>query len=246
MNSGCADTSDVTARALAMLDAWREQGADRLDAVRFHFMVALARRAAGQSGVARQILDDRLAGLLDAYAAEIERAAVVADGDAGAELETGAAVLASATSATSASTVSASASDTPATESLSELVNYLAIHASTSRNGHPSGHERTAAAYPELPALDYFRDVWSKVRTEKQMRQSLAPVPGNAGPLNSSSLVHRSLSLMRELSPGYLKQFLTYVDTLSWMEQMTGGGAPAGKETPRSGSTGKGARGKAR
>jgi hypothetical protein len=125
-------------------------------------------------------------------------------------------------------------------ESLAEVVNYLASHASTSLPSH------TAAAYPELPALDYFREVWSKVRTEKQMRQSLAPVPGNAGPLNSSSLVHRSLSLMRELSPGYLKQFLTYVDTLSWMEQMTGGGAPTGKETPRSGSIGRSARGKAR
>jgi hypothetical protein len=136
--------------------------------------------------------------------------------------------------------VSVSASDTPAMESLAEVVNYLASHASTSLPSH------TAAAYPELPALDYFREVWSKVRTEKQMRQSLAPVPGNAGPLNSSSLVHRSLSLMRELSPGYLKQFLTYVDTLSWMEQMTGGGAPTGKETPRSGSIGRSARGKAR
>ena len=85
-----------------------------------------------------------------------------------------------------------------------------------------------SASYPELPALDYFREVWSKVRTEKQMRQSLEQVPGNAGPLNSSSLVHRALSLMREVSPGYLKQFLSYVDALSWMEQMNGGDAPAG------------------
>ena len=59
------------------------------------------------------------------------------------------------------------------------------------------------------------------------MRQSLEQVPGNAGPLNSSSLVHRSLSLMRELSPGYLQQFLSYVDALSWMEQMNGGSASA-------------------
>src|SRR5580692_2676647 len=111
MTSGCADAGGVTARALATLDAWREQGADRLDAVRFHFMAALARRAAGQSGVARQILDDRLAGLLDAYAAKIERAAV-ADGGDGTGRETGAAALTvtSAMSATSASAASASAS----------------------------------------------------------------------------------------------------------------------------------------
>jgi hypothetical protein len=45
--------------------------------------------------------------------------------------------------------------------------------------------------------------------------------------------VHRSLSLMRELSPGYLQQFLSYVETLSWMEQLNIGAAPAEKETPR-------------
>ena len=103
-----------------------------------------------------------------------------------------------------------------------------------------------SASYPELAELDYFREVWSKVRTEKQMRQSLEQVPGNAGPLNSSSLVHRALSLMREVSPGYLKQFLSYVDALSWMEQINGGAAPAGKDTPRAGNAGKSARGKAR
>jgi hypothetical protein len=75
------------------------------------------------------------------------------------------------------------------------------------------------------------------------LRQSLARVPGNAGPLNSSSLVHRSLSLMRELSPGYLQQFLSYVDALSWMEQMNGGVAPAGKDAPRTAGTRKSARG---
>jgi hypothetical protein len=78
------------------------------------------------------------------------------------------------------------------------------------------------------------------------MRQSLEQVPGNAGPLNSSSLVHRALSLMREVSPGYLKQFLSYVDALSWMEQMNGGAAPTGKDAPRGGNAGKSARGKAR
>ncbi|MGA7814139.1 DUF2894 domain-containing protein, partial [Caballeronia sp.] len=100
--------------------------------------------------------------------------------------------------------------------------------------------------YPELEVLDYFRETWSRVSTERQLRHSLAHVPGNAGPLNSSSLVHRSLSLMRELSPGYLQQFLSYVDALSWLEQMNGGGALADKDAPRSGSARKSARGKSR
>lgn len=197
----------------ATLDAWRARGADRLDPVRFHFIEALARRVLHHHGEARRVLDERLAGLLDAYAA------VVAEAD-------------------SASEPSAAAGESNDDATLASLVERMAHRA------RPHG-EASAAAYPELPALDYFRDVWSRVRTEKQVRQSLAKVPGNAGPLNSSSLVHRALSLMRELSPEYLKQFLSYVDTLAWLEQMNGC-APAAKETPRAASAGKGTRGKAR
>ena len=55
------------------LDAWRERGADRMDPVRFRFMEALERRAAPHAGAARALLDQRLAALLDAYAADLER-----------------------------------------------------------------------------------------------------------------------------------------------------------------------------
>ncbi|MGF6773588.1 hypothetical protein P3T18_006102 [Paraburkholderia sp. GAS199] len=101
--------------------------------------------------------------------------------------------------------------------------------------GYLSGQTAAASSYPEMPVLDYFREVSSKVRTERQFRQSLEQVPGNAGPLNSNSLVHRALTLMRESSPGYLQQFLSYVDTLSWLEQMNGGstGGVSGKDAPR-------------
>jgi Protein of unknown function (DUF2894) len=97
-----------------------------------------------------------------------------------------------------------------------------------------------------LEALGEFRKIWSELRTDSQVRQSLEQVPTDAGPLNSGSLVHRSLTLMRELSPGYLQQFLSYVDTLSWMEQMNDGGALMTKEGPRTGSARKRARAKPR
>ena len=67
--------------------------------------------------------------------------------------------------------------------------------------------------------------MWSKVRTEQQYRQSLGQVPRSFGPLNSNSLVHRSLATMRELSPAYLQQFLSYVDALAWLEDLAGGGS---------------------
>ncbi|WP_363928549.1 DUF2894 domain-containing protein [Paraburkholderia sp.] len=103
---------------------------------------------------------------------------------------------------------------------------------------------RARPSAPEM--LDYFRRTWATVRTESQLRQSLVQVPQNAGPLNSSSLVHRALSLMRELSPGYLQHFLSYVDALSWMEQPGIADAVASKETPRTTGGRKSARSKAR
>ncbi|MGF6595543.1 hypothetical protein P3T23_000250 [Paraburkholderia sp. GAS448] len=211
-------------RARAMLDAWRERGADRLDPVRFHFIEALDRRAAGHSGETRRILDDRLSRLLETYAGDLERAASKA-ADAG----------------------SAASLCEPARGALAGLIDYIASHALVDGDGTVAANRVTRPpSWPELEMLDYFRETWSKVSTERQLRQSLEQVPGNAGPLNSSSLVHRSLSLMRELSPGYLQQFLSYVETLSWMEQMNGGGALAGKDVPRAGSVRKNVRGKSR
>ncbi|MBC8742349.1 DUF2894 domain-containing protein [Paraburkholderia sp. UCT31] len=207
---------DAIHAARARLDAWRASGAARLDPVRFHLLDALTRRAAQHSGEPRRVLEQRLAGLLADYTAEVERAAAHE-------------------SASQATSGEANAADDA---TLAALIERLARH-------HARADAPHAAAYPDLPAVDYFREVWSKLRTEKQLRQSLAQVPGNAGPLNSSSLVHRALSLMRELSPEYLKQFLSYVDTLSWFEQMNGG-APLEKEAPRAATTGKGVRKKAR
>jgi hypothetical protein len=222
VNNDNVDSGDVTGHVRAMLDAWRECGADRLNPVRFHLIVALERRAAAYQGDARRVMEERLSTLIRAYSADVEHAAV----DAKAVEE-----------------AAGLAQHTRQAESLAGLIEYLASHASADRHRTSAA---SAAAYPELAELDYFRGVWSKVRAEKQIRQSLAPIPGNAGPLNSGSLVHRALSLMSELSPGYLKQFLSYVDTLAWVEQMNGGGAPASKDTPRSGTAGRSGRAKAR
>ncbi|MNR57450.1 hypothetical protein D3C85_1782330 [compost metagenome] len=51
---------------------------------------------------------------------------------------------------------------------------------------------------------------------------------------------------MREVSPGYLQQFLSYTDALMWMEQMTAATAPPAKDAPRAGAAKKATRGKSR
>ena len=230
-----------------MLDAWREQGADRLDPVRFHLMDALARRAAGHDGDTRRLLDARLATLLAGYADIVERGAPNA-ADASmppgepaprepAPGEPAPGEPAPGEPAPGEPAPDEPAPDEPARGALAALVAQLARDAQADRAGI------------DPAMIEFFRETWSKVRTEKQYRQALDQVPRNAGPLNSSSLVHRSLSLMRDLSPGYLQQFLSYVDALSWLEDLMGGGAQAEKEAPRAkGAKGtkKAARGKAR
>jgi hypothetical protein len=103
---------------------------------------------------------------------------------------------------------------------------------------------KTLNVSPEL--IDYFRATWARVRAGQQLREAQVQVPQNAGPLNSSSLVHRSLSLMRELSPGYLQQFLAYADALSWLEQLSPLDVAPSKEAPRATGAKKSTRSKAR
>ncbi|GAA4338538.1 DUF2894 domain-containing protein [Pigmentiphaga soli] len=179
--------------AQAQLAAWREQGADRLDPIRFHFIEALARRTMARNGDTRRVLDARLSALLADYRRMLESPVVEPPPRRG---RGPLAALADDIACRSPARASGSAADQP--------------------------------AYPELPALDEFRAIWSRLGADRLLRQSRAQVPANAGPLNSSHLVQRSLELMRELSPGYLHHFAAYADSLSWLEQMK----DAGKEAP--------------
>ncbi|MFJ0775068.1 DUF2894 domain-containing protein, partial [Bordetella bronchiseptica] len=45
-------TDDAARQAQARLDAWRERGGEQADPLRFHYLQALARRAAGHEGQA--------------------------------------------------------------------------------------------------------------------------------------------------------------------------------------------------
>jgi len=77
-----------------------------------------------------------------------------------------------------------------------------------------------SAAYPELPVLAEMRARWATLRNASQLKDSLAQVPANGGPLNSGVLVHRALTLMKETSPAYLTHFMAYLDALSGMEHL--------------------------
>ena len=205
---------------------------------------ALSRLAEAQPG----IVQERLQARLQALTAQIEQ------------------MQAAATApppAASATAVSAPAS--PPASPLAELLAYIGEQAlpdlpfaeqksrlSTVDRGH--GEKSSAplpigqsAAAPELKAVAYFRDAWSRLSTEQQLTQTLAQAPENAGPMNSQHLVLRSLQVMREVAPDYLQGFMSYIDTLIWLEQVDPTRPPTktageGEKKPRAGKRAAGKR----
>ena len=240
------DVSDV-------LQGWRERGDDRLDPVGFHVIEALARRTAEHDGAVRQRLDERLAQLVRAYADRVANdkpaadAAGVAQAVANAQIDAIAAVDTGHSRAAVRPTAVRPAAPAPRSRGpLAELAAFLAYPGEAGDDPDATAAQARRDAYPDLPALDYFREVWSGLSADRQVRQSQEQVHKNAGPLNSNQLVHRALTLMRELSPGYLQQFVAYTETLTWMEQVTAAATPPAKDAPRAGAAKKSSRAKAR
>ncbi len=175
-------------------DALRERGAQRLDPVRFRLAESLARRAGAHAGAARRVLDDKLAVLLQTLAA-----------------------VAAAASQQAAGVVA----PRPRRGALGELADHAARQKSTPALG-PTTLSREAtpdSAGADARTLQFFKRTWSRLSADQRLAQSRASLPDNAGPLNSHHLVHRSLTLMRELSPQYLERFVGYIDALQWLEQ---------------------------
>ena len=204
----------------ARLDALRASGAAERDPVRFAHFEALTRRTAVQPAAIRQPLCARL----DALAAEL------ANDQAGE----------------ASSPTSAGQADT--TRPLADLLAYIGQQAHASdhpgqpanslpavdRDAPPNAKKAPAAPSaraPELKAVAIFRDDWSRLSTEQQLTQTLAQAPENAGPMNSQHLVLRSLQVMRDIAPAYLQGFMSYVDTLIWLEQADPSRATAGRSS---------------
>jgi hypothetical protein len=88
-------------------------------------------------------------------------------------------------------------------------------------HNHASPHALPGEDASELRSLRDFRETWSRIAAEDQVNAAVTRGPENAGPLNSHSLVLRSLALMRSLSPDYLRRFLSQMETLMALEQAT-------------------------
>lgn len=88
-------------------------------------------------------------------------------------------------------------------------------------------------AWPPLRSSLRFQTTWSLIHAEAQVEQATQQAPANAGPLNPHRLVLRTLAMMREISPDYLQQFLSQLDTLQWLEQAMPIDKPAATSKPK-------------
>ena len=187
-------------RLVPAIEALRARGAQQVDPVRFRFIESLAERAAQHEGAARRVLDQRLAQLLSAHELKLEQAARPQH-QARPPANT----------------------DPLPRSALADLVADLGGR-SASLASAARANAKTAAidSTVELETLPFFRRTWSRLSADQRLAQSLAALPENAGPLNSHHLVHRSLTLMRELSPGYFDRFVAHVDALLSLQQGKG------------------------
>jgi hypothetical protein len=186
------------------LDALRASGAADRDPVRFAYIEALSRRAAVQPEAIRQSLNAKIS------AAAIELASHPAP------------------------SLTPSAPTSPASP-LADLLAYISGQAheqpgalqpsadnpTVNRKNRPKSKSAPTSRTPqgpELKSIAIFRNEWSKLSTEQQLTQTLAQAPENAGPMNSQHLVLRSLERMRDIAPDYLQGFMSYIDTLIWLD----------------------------
>jgi len=204
---------DAAETPQAMLAAWRAQGAERCDAVRFRYLESLAARTAAQQGAARRLLDDRLARAMADYQRQL--------------------AAYSAPIAPMAPMAPTAAAARGPLAALRDRLDAAAAPVDPAPDTAGGAPERTDL--PPLKSVSRFRDTWSRLRADRRLQQSQAALPGNAGPLNSQHLVHRSLNLMHAASPHYLNQFMVYVDALAALEAALGPPAappPAARATP--------------
>ena len=211
MAEATGEVADLPAR----LDALRASGAANRDPVRFAYLAALARRAAAQTEPIRQQLLAKLNTLADELAAR-------------------------------PGTTPQAEPQTP--RPLADLLTYISQQAhahpeatphttdnpTVNRNFQPKSKNASASGnqrVPELKSVAYFRNELFKLSTEQQLTQTLAQAPENAGPMNSQHLVLRALQVMRDVSPDYLQGFMSYIDTLIWLDHADPTRAPAGRSS---------------
>lgn len=187
------------------LETLRAQGAQRWDPIRFHFLEALTKRADAQPEPVRRVLHARLQIALTDYAQGCQRAQEAMP--------------------PSATTMHRPTQALAALRGLNQHLQTLATADGSQSSAEAGTGERVA-----MKSVRAFQQTWSRIRTQDRLDAALRAGPENAGPLNSHMLMLRSLERMRAISPDYLQRFVSHVDTLLCLDNLSArpsGPAPA-------------------
>jgi hypothetical protein len=174
------------------LESLQSQGAQGFDPVRFQYLQALSNRMQKQHGAVRRALEDKLQVALRDYGDRYAQPAKARQAGVTHQRLAG-------------------------LRALAVLNRYLG---NLAQEDTDVGLDGDAPNRPEMKSVRQFKQALSKQQAQDQVVQAVSQGPENAGPLNSHSLVLRSLTLMRELSPDYLQKYLSHVDALLWLDKL--------------------------
>ncbi len=202
----------------AAVTALRDSGADRFNPVRFRYIQALATRSREQAGPVASLLEKKAWEALQVYQAAYagERADVRAllegAGEQQPQIRAQLADLFQSGDFKAARRLAGRPDTSEAVAALASLTRELESSPNGSTVG--TGCERT-----EMKALRHHRETLRRQYAERLLYSALRDAPDDAGPLNPRKLALRSLHIMLDTSPACLGHFVSYLETLYWLEQ---------------------------
>ena len=199
--------ANAEASVLASLHTLREAGAAQHEPVLFQYIEALASRMQAAPEAVRRLLHDRLWDSLADCARRVgdrSQGAPRGDDTAVADVTSG--------------------SQVPAPEApLAVLNRYIRDVTEVAREDADAAPlAATGELWPELKNAQRFKEAWSRISADDAVELAIDRGPEGAGPLNGHKLMLRSLTLMRELSPDYLRHFLSHAESLLWLDRAYG------------------------
>ncbi len=109
----------------------------------------------------------------------------------------------------------------PAEPRLDDLLQRLEKEALASADAHATAAAPLSAKSvrkSQLRSLATYRNTMQTLHSNRVVARAIQVRPETPGPLNAQMLATRSLTALRKLSPEYLSRFVSYIDTLLWLQ----------------------------
>lgn len=194
---------------MARVAALRDLASPLLDPVRLRYAEALASRLSASPPAVQRLLQAKLEDALTALGYGTEEAGQAAT-------QSGAVESAEHASAQRRPRSRAEPASAMPLSQLGQLNQHIHVASRQSAGGSP---QAATLARPELKSAVRFRETWARISAETEVDKAANRAPENAGPLNAHNLVLRSLALMRERSPDYLRRFMEHTESLLWLDR---------------------------